>query len=250
MIGEFVEVESGKRSDRVELTRALALCRVHAATLAVAKVDRLTRSVSFLHQVLGAGVDVRFCDLPALEGPTGRFMLSQMAAVAELEAGLISQRTKAALAAAKARGVRLGGDRGHARTDAWRARAALGRKADARAQDLLPVVAEIRRAGIVSLVGIGRELTRRGIPTAAGRALWRHQQVANLLTRPSQLSSPPPRVNTVSPFLVNAACCLVGMPIYGRRVNATRSWSRTTALFEPARCQRTRTEVEAAEAPQ
>ena len=78
----------------------------------VAKVDRLTRSVSFLSRLLEAGVDVRFADLPAIEGPTGRFMLQQMAAVAELEAGLISSRTKAALAAAKLRGKVLGGNRG------------------------------------------------------------------------------------------------------------------------------------------
>ncbi|MGY4466852.1 hypothetical protein ACVWWK_002534 [Bradyrhizobium sp. LB9.1b] len=78
----------------------------------VAKVDRLTRSVAFLSKLLEAGVDVRFADLPTIEGPTGRFMLQQMASVAELEAGLISSRTKAALAAAKQRGKRLGGHRG------------------------------------------------------------------------------------------------------------------------------------------
>src|SRR4051794_8061062 len=147
LIGELVEVESGKRADRPELARALALCRVHGATLVVAKVDRLTRSVGFLHQILASGVEVRFCDLPHLEGPTGRFMLNQMAAVAELEAGLISQRTKAALAACKARGVKLGGDRGHRRQDPIKARAARARRADARALDLAPVVAEIRAAG-------------------------------------------------------------------------------------------------------
>jgi hypothetical protein len=80
--------------------------------LVVAKVDRLTRSVAFLSRLLEAGVDVRFADLPTIEGPTGRFMLQQMAAVAELEAGMISSRTKAALAAAKARGKKLGGNRG------------------------------------------------------------------------------------------------------------------------------------------
>ncbi len=183
VLEEFVEVESGRRSDRAELARALALCRIHAATLAVAKVDRLTRSVGFLHRMLGAGVDVRFCDLPALEGPAGRFMLNQMAAVAEFEAGLISQRTKAALAAAKARGISLGGDRGHVRQDPQQARAALARKVDARAGDLLPVVDEIRRGGVVSLSGIARELTKRGVPTASGRTVWGHQQVANLLAR-------------------------------------------------------------------
>src|SRR6195256_4290258 len=109
---EFTEVESGRRVDRPQLDRALAAARVHRAPLVVAKVDRLTRSVGFLSRLLEAGVEVRFADLPTIEGPTGRFMLQQMAAVAELEAGLISTRTKAALAAAKARGKKLRGNRG------------------------------------------------------------------------------------------------------------------------------------------
>jgi DNA invertase Pin-like site-specific DNA recombinase len=108
IIAEFTEVESGRRKDRPEFDRALAAARLHRAPLVVAKVDRLTRSVSFLSRLLEAGVDVRFADLPSIEGPTGRFMLQQMASVAELEAGLISTRTKAALAAAKARGKKLG----------------------------------------------------------------------------------------------------------------------------------------------
>src|ERR1700745_3699429 len=74
-------------------------------------VDRLTRSVAFLSRLLEAGVDVRFADLPQIEGATGRVLLQQLVAVAELEAGMISTRTKAALAAAKARGKRLGGVR-------------------------------------------------------------------------------------------------------------------------------------------
>jgi DNA invertase Pin-like site-specific DNA recombinase len=80
--------------------------------LIVAKIDRLTRLVAFLSRLLEAGVDVRFPDLPMIEGATGKFLLQQMAAVAMLEAGIISARTKAALAAAKRRGVKLGGDRG------------------------------------------------------------------------------------------------------------------------------------------
>jgi DNA invertase Pin-like site-specific DNA recombinase len=119
IIGEFTEVESGRRSDRPELEKALAAARVHRVPLVVAKVDRLTRSVAFLSRLLEAGV-VRFADLPALEGPTGRFMLQQMCAVAELEAGFISDRTKRALAAAKARGKRLGRQswRGHQQSGA------------------------------------------------------------------------------------------------------------------------------------
>jgi DNA invertase Pin-like site-specific DNA recombinase len=112
IVGEFTEVESGKRADRPELDKALAAARLHRCPLIVSKVDRLTRSVAFLSRLLEAGVDVRFADLPQIEGETGRFLLQQMVAVAELEAGMISKRTKDALAAAKRRGVKLGGDRG------------------------------------------------------------------------------------------------------------------------------------------
>src|SRR5215471_20130467 len=112
IIGEYTEIESGRRVDRPELDKALAAARIRQVPLVVAKVDRLTRSLAFLTRLQDAGVDVRFADLPAIEGATGRFLLQQMAAVAELEAGMISARTKAALAAAKRRGVKLGGARG------------------------------------------------------------------------------------------------------------------------------------------
>jgi DNA invertase Pin-like site-specific DNA recombinase len=184
IIAEFVEVESGRRADRPVLAQALATARVHRAPLVVAKVDRLTRSVAFLSQLLEAGVDVRFCDLPTIEGPTGRFMLQQMAAVAELEAGMISKRTKEALAAAKARGVKIGGWRGtQTLTDEARAvgRAVRTAKAAARAADLASTLAEIRSTGVTSLGGIARELTARGIPGARGGSIWAPSQVAHLL---------------------------------------------------------------------
>src|SRR5579859_3506992 len=96
IVDEFTEVESGKNSDRPALDKALAAARLHRASVVVSKVDRLTRSVAFLSRLLEAGVDVRFADLPQIEGATGRFILQQMVAVAELEAGMISARTKAA----------------------------------------------------------------------------------------------------------------------------------------------------------
>src|SRR5215212_5636699 len=83
IIGEFTEIEGGKRSDRPQLDAALTMARVHRVPLVVAKVDRLTRSVSFLSRLLDAGVDVRFADLPQIEGATS-FLLQQMVAVAEL----------------------------------------------------------------------------------------------------------------------------------------------------------------------
>src|ERR1700724_1148342 len=103
IVGEFTEIESGRRADRPELDKALAAARLHRCPLVVSKVDRLTRSVAFLSRLLEANVDVRFTDLPQIEGATGRFLLQQMVAVAELEAGMISARTKAALAAAAKR---------------------------------------------------------------------------------------------------------------------------------------------------
>jgi DNA invertase Pin-like site-specific DNA recombinase len=185
ILAEFTEVESGKRCDRRELDKALAAARLHRAPLVVSKVDRLTRSVAFLSRLLEAGVDVRFADLPAIEGATGRFLLQQMVAVAELEAGMISKRTKDALAAAKRRGVKLGGDRG-ARLSA-KARAAGSkagaRAAAARAADIAPTIVELRAGGAVSLRDIADGLNARGIPTSRGVGAWSATQVARVLSR-------------------------------------------------------------------
>jgi DNA invertase Pin-like site-specific DNA recombinase len=182
IVGEFVEIESGKRSDRPELDKALAMARVHQVPLVVAKVDRLTRSVAFLSRLLEAGVDVRFADLPLIEGATGKFLLQQMAAVAELEAGMISARTKAALAAAKRRGVKLGGDRGARLTAKARAagRAALQERVRNRAADLASTIKELQAAGCESLRAIAAGLEERGIPAARG-GKWSAVQVARLL---------------------------------------------------------------------
>jgi DNA invertase Pin-like site-specific DNA recombinase len=123
--------------------------------------------VAFLSRLLEAGVDVLFCDFPTVEGPTGRFMLQQMASVAGLEAGLISARTKAALAAAKARGRKLGGVRSTKFTDAARAwgRGIITKRAADKAADYAPVIREIQAAGTTSLLGIAAALTERGIAT-------------------------------------------------------------------------------------
>lgn len=185
LIAEFTEVESGKRADRPRLAEALTLCRVHGATLVIAKLDRLTRDTRFLLDLIDSGADVAFCDLPQLPaGPMARFMLTQMVSVAELERGLISQRTKAALTAAKARGVRLGGDRGnlpqHAAEGRERSAAVRHAKAEARAADLLPVIRDIQAAGIATAAGIARALNERGIPTARGGS-WQAVQVQRVL---------------------------------------------------------------------
>jgi DNA invertase Pin-like site-specific DNA recombinase len=185
IIGEFVEVESGKSSARPQLDAALEAARIRQVPIVVAKVDRLTRSLSFLMRLLDAGVDVRFVDLPQIEGPTGRFMLQQMAAVAELEAGMISDRTKKALAAAKARGVKLGGWRGYTPLDAAAtAKSVRARQARAakRAADLAPIVKAAQAAGAGSLRTLAAELDRQHIPAPRGGS-WNAKQVSRLLAQ-------------------------------------------------------------------
>jgi len=184
VVAEFMETESGRRDDRPQLEAALRECRLRRAALVVANMSRLTRSVGFLHRLLDSGVEVHFCDLPRASGPTGRFMLNQMASVAELEAGLISQRTRDALAAVKARGVKLGNPQnltpeGRLR-GSRRGIEAQRERAVAFARDVLPVVEEIRAAGATSLRGVARELNRRGVPTSRGRR-WSAQAVRRVL---------------------------------------------------------------------
>lgn len=186
----YVEVESGKKAARPKLAEALERCRRTGATLLVAKLDRLSRNVPFLRAILDGGVDVGFCDLPHVPpGAMGRFLLTQMAAVAELEAGLTSERTKAALAAAKARGVKLGGDRGYrppAPPDPKAAAAASGearqRVADHAAHALAPAIAELRRDGVASLGGLAAALTARGLMSPRG-VPWTATGVRRVLAR-------------------------------------------------------------------
>ncbi len=96
LIAEYVEAESGRRSDRPKLAKALAHAKAIGATVVFAKLDRLTRNVDLLRSLVASDVDLVFCDLPHVPtGAMGRFLLTQIASVAELEAGLISERTKA-----------------------------------------------------------------------------------------------------------------------------------------------------------
>src|ERR1700712_922397 len=108
ILAEVIEVESGKRNDRPQIAEALRLCRLHKATLVIAKLDRLARNVHFISSLMESDVDFVACDFPE----ANRLTVHILAAVAEHEAGMISARTKAALTAAKARGVTLGGQRG------------------------------------------------------------------------------------------------------------------------------------------
>lgn len=186
VIAEFEEIESGCRTDRPELAAAMAACRSGRATLLIAKLDRLARNARFLLGVLeGTGEGgVAFCDLPTVpSGPIGKFLITQMAAVAELEAGLISQRTRAALAAAKARGTKLGNPSLQAGTAELARAAALAKskQAKARAAEILPYILQSQRAGATTLREQAEALTARGIPTPRGRGPWSATQVRRIL---------------------------------------------------------------------
>lgn len=188
LLAEFTEVESGKRSDRPQLHTALAACRTHKAVLIIAKLDRLARNARFLLTIIeGAGDEgVVFCDLPHVPaGPIGKFMLTQLAAVAELEAGLISQRTRDALRAAKAKGTKLGNPTLTAGTpiQALRASAIASERANARARDLLPYIEAARRAGAVTLADLAAALEARGVKAARGGTRWSPSQIQRILTR-------------------------------------------------------------------
>lgn len=180
LVGEFTEVETGKRADRPQLTEALAACRVHGATLVIAKLDRLARNAAFLLSLRDAGVEFVCADMPFAE----RLTVGILALVAEKEAEHISARTKAALAEAKRRGVKLGGRPGNLRNraeGAAKSAAVRAQKAADKAADLAPMVKELESQGH-SLRAIARELTVRGIPTSRGGA-WTATQVQRLLAR-------------------------------------------------------------------
>jgi DNA invertase Pin-like site-specific DNA recombinase len=181
----YTEVESGKRADRPELAKALAHCRRSKQTLVVAKLDRLARNVAFLSALMDSKVPFVACDNPH----ANRLTLHILAAVAEAEAVAVSQRTKAALAAYKARGGKLGGElpqcrnltpeavaRGRERSREARAKAATEAYAD-----LAPVMREMHGRGM-TLYGIARELNAQGHTTRRGRP-WNPVQVSRVLER-------------------------------------------------------------------
>src|SRR5258706_4583916 len=149
LIAEYTEIESGKRTDRPKLVKALAACGLHRAILIISKLDRLARNVAFVSNLMEAGVEFEAVDFPT----ANRLTIHILAAVAEHEAKMISDRTRSALAAAKARGIRLSGFRGRAGTcnDLLKARAVRPEKANRRASDLSSNLEEIRIAGGPSL---------------------------------------------------------------------------------------------------
>jgi DNA invertase Pin-like site-specific DNA recombinase len=161
LVAEFTEIESGKKNDRAQIAAALAACRLRRAALVITKLDRLARNVFFISSLMESGVDFVACDNPHAT----RLTIHILAAVAEHEREMISARTTAALAAAKARGVKLGNpnlkpsDRRAAQT----ARAARTDLSNAHAADVLPYIERARKAGCASLGELARALSACGI---------------------------------------------------------------------------------------
>ncbi|MBT0664209.1 recombinase family protein [Geobacter pelophilus] len=183
LIAEYVEVESGKLNERQELQKAFKHCQVTGATLVIAKLDRLSRDSHFIGSVMKSGIEFVACDMPA----ANKFTIHILAAVAEHEREMISQRTKAALQAAKARGKTLGNP-GNLNQHA----AAMGRvlgvqarqgKANDFAGSLSPIIQDYTNQGM-SLNQMARELNNRGILTARGKqGSWTPTAVKNAMAR-------------------------------------------------------------------
>jgi DNA invertase Pin-like site-specific DNA recombinase len=181
LVAEYVEVESGKGSDaldrRPQLAAALASARKRKCAVIVAKLDRLSRDVHFISGLMVHKVPFVVAELGADADP---FMLHLYAAFAQKERALIAQRTKAALQAAKARGVVLGNPR-LAETTALALQAKKA-EADRFAKNVAPIIRDIQSSGVASLRGIARSLVARGIATARGGE-WTAVQVGSILRR-------------------------------------------------------------------
>jgi DNA invertase Pin-like site-specific DNA recombinase len=176
IIGQFCEIESGKRNDGPQLAAAITAAKKAKATLIIAKLDRLARNVHFVSGLMESGVDFVAADNPH----ANKLMVHLLATFAEHEREQISQRTKDALAAAKARGIRLGRNGSDRLAPVYRAQAL------ERARELAPVLAELRRVGM-SARQIAAELLARGIPTSGG-GRWHPQTVLRIINRLDRLS--------------------------------------------------------------
>jgi len=181
LAAEFTDIESGKRDDRPELKRAIAHAKKLKATLVIAKLDRLSRRVSFVSSLMDAGVKFVAVDNPSANELT----IHILAAVAQAERKAIAERTRAALAAAKARGQTLGNPRiAEARASAL---SALRERAGSFAGNVAPTIRHIQASGCRSLRGVAEALNNRGVPTARG-STWTAAAVARVLHRSGTLT--------------------------------------------------------------
>jgi DNA invertase Pin-like site-specific DNA recombinase len=185
MVAEFSDVASGKDDRRPGFQAALARCRQLDAVLVAARLDRITRRAHTLSQLLEDGVSIRAADMPGADD----LMLRIYAAMAQKERELISERTRAALAAAKARGTVLGGDRGYrppTGPDAAAASAARREAAELAAHRLHLELERLRAEGVKGHAEMARALTARGVPTPRGGASWTHTTLARIVNRAAE----------------------------------------------------------------
>lgn len=190
MLAEFTEVESGRYSDRPQLMRAIEHAEITGATLVIAKLDRLSRNAAFLLTLRDSGVRFQAADLPDANDLT----VGILALVAQQEREAISARTRAALRAAKVRGIKLGNPNGaaalrRAQRGNAAAVAAVRAKAALKAKRLSGTIARLQEAGHQSLGALAAELNRQGVEAPRGGA-WHPTTVKRVLSR---LEKPVPR---------------------------------------------------------
>jgi DNA invertase Pin-like site-specific DNA recombinase len=182
LVAEHSDIASGKDDRRPGFQAALARCRQLGAVLVAARLDRITRRAHTLSQLLEEGYAIRAADMPGADD----LMMRIYAAMAQKERELISERTRAALAAAKARGKALGGDRGYrpgVGPDAAAAVLARRTGAERTAHRLALEVERLRAEGVTGQAAIARALTELGVPTPRGHGAWTHTTVARVLAR-------------------------------------------------------------------
>jgi DNA invertase Pin-like site-specific DNA recombinase len=180
LVAEYQDVASGKDDQRPGFQTTLARCRQLGAVLVAARLDRITRRAHTLSGLLEEGYQIRAAGMPAADD----LMMRIYAAKAQKERELISERTRAALAAAKARGAALGGDRGYRPPkgpDAFVATQARRMAAERAAHRL--VLERLYVEGVTGLAAIARALTERGVPTPKGCAVWTHTTVQRVIAR-------------------------------------------------------------------
>ena len=179
-LGEYREIESGKRDDRPELIKALHHAKVTGATLVIAKLDRLSRNMAFLATLQDAGTKFAAADMPEANELT----IHIMAAMAQAERKAISKRTKEALAAAKARGQKLGNPMGAKAFGPYMGNKpavdAIKGKARSFAKDVMPIIEAVRAEGHTTLRAIASQLNKRDIITARG-GKWGPQSVSDVI---------------------------------------------------------------------
>jgi DNA invertase Pin-like site-specific DNA recombinase len=196
LIDEFVEVESGAKTNRPKLTEALALCKKTGATLVIAKLDRLARNVAFVANLMNSKVEFLAVDFPT----ANRLTIHILAAVAEHERDMISKRISEALQVAKRNGKKLGWAN-PARTTEHAAACRIGANsnrinADQFSTNMQPIINGIRGAGITTLSGITEALNMRGIMTARG-GMWYPTTVKNVIARATTIGIAAAKANGV-----------------------------------------------------